>query len=75
MGYSFSFACLHKVSKVHQQGSFLGRNIDPLILMKELKAAQLILQEYGQEVTVIVSATSHGSLRLGTQRIVMAQED
>ena len=43
-----SEANLKKISNIYNQGSSNGMNIKPLTLMKNLKAADFILQKHSQ---------------------------
>ena len=43
---------LHHVSQVHYQWSRNGDNIDPLILIEDLKATYLVLQKNSEECSI-----------------------
>ena len=65
--------CLHHISEVHYQRSRNGGNIDPLILIEDLKATHLVLEHHIEESTISMFAEAQSQIWFGTCWITMAQ--
>lgn len=67
-----SGANLEKVPYVYDQASGNGLDINPVVLMEDLEAADLVLQKNSKAGRIGVLARAHGEVRLWTWRIVVA---
>lgn len=68
-----SNTCLQKVSEIYDQSAGNGRDIDPMVSMEDLEAAELVLEKHGEEATIGVIARAQRQLWLGAGRVVMAE--
>ena len=71
--WSMKITYLHHVSQVHYQLSRNGDNIDPLILIEDLKATYLVLQKNSEECIIAVFGKAQCQIWFRVCWIVMAQ--
>jgi predicted Zn-dependent protease len=67
------YTCLHEIADVHYECSRSWRDIDPLIIMEDLEAADVVLKEQGEEAGVGMPGYPDGEFGLRAWRIVMEQ--
>ncbi|KAK4427757.1 hypothetical protein Salat_1544700 [Sesamum alatum] len=52
-----------------------GRNVDPLILVKHLETANLVLQEYSEQVEINMASDAKGQFWFWASRIIVANDE
>ena len=68
-------AYLNKIPSVYNQRSANGTDIDPLVLVKDLEAATVVLEKYCQERRVRVLRGSESKIWLRTWRVIVCHHE
>ena len=64
---------LHEIANVHYERSRRWWDVDPLVVMEDLQAADVILKKDCEEASVRMLGCSNGDLGLRTWRVVVKQ--